>query len=310
MTSDVSVTIHGSRGSYPVCGQEFTRYGGNTSCVSVRAGDREIIFDAGSGIIEYGRDLVKNAFANDRPIHTSIFFSHTHFDHLIGLPYFPPVYIPNATLHLFGPRYGSQQSFEETIHDLIRSPYYPVALNEMTALKHFYDIGEVDRVYFLRDRPEPLLVRATHPSQAHLRPDPSEVEMEVHCLRGYNHPKSGVNMYKVIAGSRTFVYATDTEGYVHGDRRLAEFARGADLIVHDAMYTEAHYTSMPAPTQGYGHSTVAIAAELARQAQVKRLCLFHHDPKSTDEDLDAIDALGKSHFAESFAARDGLTVAL
>ncbi|TXD31877.1 MBL fold metallo-hydrolase [Lujinxingia vulgaris] len=310
MTSDVSVTIHGSRGSYPVCGQEFTRYGGNTSCVSFRAGQRQIIFDAGSGIIEYGRALVKEAFANKRPIHTSIFVSHTHFDHLIGLPYFPPVYIPDATLHLFGPRYGSQQSFEETIHDLIRSPYYPVALNEMTALKHFYDIGEVDRVYFLHDRPEPLLVRATHPSQAHLLPDPEQVELEVHCLRGYNHPKSGVNMYKVIAGSKTFVYATDTEGYVHGDRRLAEFARGADLIVHDAMYTEAHYTSMPAPTQGYGHSTVAIAAELARQAQAKRLCLFHHDPKSTDDDLDAIDALGKSLFAESFAARDGLTIAL
>jgi|SRR5690554_4319392 len=310
MTSDVSVTIHGSRGSYPVCGQEFARYGGNTSCVSFRAGQREIILDAGSGIIEHGRQLVKDSFASNRPIHASIFFSHAHFDHLIGLPYFPPVYIPNATLHLFGPRFGSVQSFEETIHNLIRSPYYPVALNEMTALKHFYDIGEVDRVYFLRDRVEPFMVRATHPSEAHLLPDPADVEIEVQCLRGFNHPKSGVNMYRVTAGSKSFVYATDTEGYVHGDRRLAEFSRGADLLIHDAMYTEAHYTSMPAPTQGYGHSTVAIAAELARQAQVSKLCLFHHDPKSTDRDLDAIDDLGKSLFAESFAARDGLTIKL
>ncbi|RAL23552.1 MBL fold metallo-hydrolase [Lujinxingia litoralis] len=310
MTSDVSVTIHGSRGSYPVCGQGFTRYGGNTSCVSFRSGQREIIFDAGSGIIEYGRKLVRESFESGRALQTSIFISHTHFDHLLGLPYFSPVYIADATLHIFGPRFGSVSSFEDTIHALIRSPFYPVALNEMTALKHFYDMGEAERVYFLYDQEHPVVARASHPDHQHLIPDPDQVEIEVHCLRGYNHPKSGVNMYKVISRGKTFVYATDTEGYVHGDRRLAEFARGADLIVHDAMYTEAHYTSMPSPTQGYGHSTVSIAAELARQAGVRRLCLFHHDPKSTDDDLDAIDALGKSLFPESFAARDGLTIAL
>ncbi len=129
-------------------------------------------------------------------------------------------------------------------------------------------------------------------------------------MRGYNHPKSGVNIYKVVYDGRSMVYATDTEGYVNGDRRLLQFARGAELLIHDAMYTEARYVSMPVPTQGYGHSTVEIATSLAEKAGVKRLALFHHDPVHDDAALDEVGALGQALFAPTVMARDGLEIDL
>ncbi len=307
--SDVSVTIHGCRGSYPVTGPQFNRYGGATACVVVQIGDREIILDAGSGIIEYGRSLVINA-DDDEPLTRSLFFSHTHFDHLLGLPYFPPIFSPSSTLHLFGPRTHRYPSFEASIEALIRSPFYPVELHEMHAEKHFYDFSETEVVHFLKGDPKPVKVRAHHPAHRDQLPPADQIEVEVHTLRGYSHPKSGVSFYKVIGGGRTVVYATDTEGFVHGDQRLAAFAAGADLLIHDAMYTDAHYTAMPVPTQGYGHSTIQIAAELAVLAEVRQLCLFHHDPTSTDDHLDQVAERARELFANTVVARDGLIIAV
>lgn len=310
MSTDVSVTIRGARGSYPVSGQQFNRYGGATSCITVEVGDREIILDAGSGIIDYGQQLLEERLADGDSVTATVLFSHTHYDHVIGLPYFPPIFHPESTLHLYGPRTSAMGSFQETIEQFIQSPYYPVALHEMHAVKNFHDFGAADTLFFVEGRDAPLKVRAQHPDEADRIPDSRDVDVEVRCLRGLNHPKSGVNIYRLEAAGRTIVYATDTEGYVHGDRRLADYARGADLLIHDAMYTEEHYTSMPVPTQGYGHSTVQIATNLASMAEVQKLCLFHHAPQSTDEMLDDVGELGRSHFDETVVARDGMTIEL
>lgn len=310
MSTEVSVTIHGCRGSYPVSGDEFSRYGGRTSCVTVRAGKREVVFDAGTGIVDYGRRLLGEAIERGESVNSTILFSHAHFDHLVGLPYFSPIFHPESTVHLLGPRSHRFDSFQETIENLIQSPYYPVALHEMHAVKRFDDVGEADAVYFVAGRRAPVKVRSRHPDSADRIPDDEDVEIKIECMRGLNHPKSGVNIYKLTAADKTLVYATDTEGYVHGDQRLAEFARGADLLIHDAMYTDDHYTSMPVPTQGYGHSTVKIATKLASMAEVDRLCLFHHDPTSTDEMLDDVEKLSRQHFDNSLIAKDGLTLSL
>ncbi len=310
MSTEVSVTICGCRGSYPVSGEDFVTYGGATSCVVVRAGDREIIFDAGSGIINYGRQLLRGALSRGEAVTTSIFFSHSHFDHMVGLPYFAPIFHPASTIYLFGPRTSRFDSFEATVENLIRPPFYPVALHEMQAEKIFADMGAADTVYFLTDQDEPIKVKAAHAKDAHLIPDAADIEVKVSCMRGYNHPKSGISIYRIDAGDKSVVYATDTEGYVHGDQRLAEFSRDADLLIHDAMYTEAHYTSMPVPTQGYGHSTVKIAANLASLAKVGKLCLFHHDPASTDESLHQVGEDAREYFADTVVARDGLVIDL
>lgn len=303
MSVDVSVKVYGCRGSIPVAGADHAKYGGHTSCAVVRVGDREIIFDAGSGIRTYSQVL-----NGTRAPKCHIFFSHAHFDHVLGLPYFTPIYRPDATIHFWGPRDTRFDSWEGTIDALLRPPFHPVSMWEMLSRKHFYDIGEADVVYFLNDSEDVVHLRPAHPDDAARVPDPDRVAFSVHCMRGYNHPKSGVNIYKVQAGERSIVYATDTEGYVGADRRLLMFARGADVLMHDAMYTEARYTSMPVPTQGYGHSTVEIATSLAKQAGVKKLVLWHHDPDNTDAELDSVGDLARSLFPDSVMGHDGLEI--
>ncbi len=116
------------------------------------------------------------------------------------------------------------------------------------------------------------------------------------------------NIYRITYDGRSVVYATDTEGYVTGDQRLIHFAKKTDLLIHDAMYTQDRYTSMPVPTQGYGHSTVEIAATTAKQAAVEKLVLFHHDPLSTDDDLDNVGKVGSGLFENTVVGREGLVL--
>jgi ribonuclease BN (tRNA processing enzyme) len=310
MSSHFSVKIYGCRGSMPVAGPEFVKYGGATSCVVVKAGSHEIVLDGGSGIMNYGRELARKRAEDGQPITRSILFSHMHFDHILGFPYFAPLFMVDSTLYLFGPRSSRFANFEESLDLLIQAPYFPVAFHEMHAQKHFADYSEPDVLYFLKDEAAPLMLRPGHPSHRDRIPAPERVEAEVHCMRGYNHPKSGVNLYKVICDGRSFVYATDTEGFVHGDRRLINFSADADLLLHDAMYTDEHYSHPCLATQGYGHSTVAMAADVAIKAGVKRLGLIHHDTRSTDACLDALELQGQALFPETFAGRDGLEIIL
>ena len=304
MSSDFRVKFYGCRGSLAVAGKDYVRYGGATSCVVVSAGGREIVLDAGSGLTAYGAQLKK---ADPR---VYLFLSHVHFDHIIGLPYFSPIYRPDATVNIWGPRNSRYGSIGETMAALIGPPFHPVPLWEMASKKTFRNFGAQDVVYFLKGQEEPVMFRPSHPDDRANLPSPDEIDIEVHCLRGYNHPKSGVNFYKVIADGKSVVYATDTEGFVAGDRRLIKFSEGTDLLIHDAMYTEERYVSMPVPTQGFGHSTVEIATALAHEANVKRLLLFHHDPTSTDDYLDSIEKLGSSLFENSIIGKDGLEIEL
>lgn len=310
MASEFSVKFHGCRGSFPVAGAGYGRYGGATSCVTVRAGSRTIILDAGTGIIGHSHDLLAEYKQTRQPINAHIFLTHLHLDHIIGLPFFSPMYMPDATINVWSPLMGHFKSIQESMEAFITPPFFPVPLHEMESVKHFRELGEPQVVYFIKGQDEPLCLRHKHPSAQHLIPAPDQIEAEVHCLRGFNHPKNGVLLYKVISQGKSVVYATDTEGYVHGDQRLVQFASGADILIHDAMYTSDRYISMPMPTQGFGHSTVEIAAKVAQQAQVKHLYLFHHDPSSDDEALDAVEALGQTFFAQASAARDGLVVEL
>ncbi len=285
MSDELKVKFWGVRGSYPTPGAETVKFGGNTACVEVRAGERTIILDAGTGIIPLGRELARTPApgagrlaptgswpergAGGHTLEIILLFSHLHHDHTQGFPFFVPAYLANARLHVFGPG-GTPETLNQVLEHNQSSETFPVSLRDMASAKEIQSVRESQIIVWDEEG-----VRITE-SAAGLGNE--AVLIRVH--KSYAHP-GGVYVYRITWRGKSVVYATDTEGYVGTDRKLAQFAREADMLIHDAQYSDEHYWGQLAgfpSTQGYGHSTVAMACEVAAAAQVGQLVLFHHDP--------------------------------
>ncbi len=304
MNTSNSLTVHfwGVRGSYPVPGAGAVNYGGNTACVEVQAGGRTIIFDAGTGIIGLGRELADRARQSNTPLEATLLFSHLHHDHTQGFPFFTPAYIPSARLHLFGPG-PSATSLQDALDRNQTPPVFPVRLSEMSASLEITSLKDGDVV---------LIGEQGAAVQRLYNTPVTDDAVVIRSLRSYAHP-GGVLAYRLGWRGVSMVYATDTEGYVGGDRRLAAFARGADLLIHDAQYADEHYRGqLPGfpVTQGYGHSTPSIACELAAAAGVKQLVLFHHDPNYDDLLVASLEAQAQGMFPNVAAAYEGMELSV
>lgn len=299
MRERFTVKFWGVRGSYPTPGQATVRYGGNTACVEARVGGRTILLDAGTGIIPLGHDLLRRA--GGKPLEALVLVSHLHHDHTQGFPFFVPAYIPSTRLHIYGLG-ADAESLERVLESNQSVQKFPVSLREMGAAKEIRSLRETDEIVW-----DMQGVRA-QPAGGEAGED--AVRVRIH--RSYAHP-GGVYVYRIEWRGRALVYATDTEGYVGGDRRLAEFAREADLLIHDAQYSETQYrgqlTGVPA-TQGFGHSTVEMACELAAAAKVGRLTLFHHNPAHDDLTMERLQARARGLFPQAQAAYEGLEMEL
>ncbi len=299
MDDKFTIRFWGVRGSYPTPGNATVRYGGNTSCVEVTAGGRTIILDAGTGIIPLGRDLARRA--GGKPLDVLLLVSHLHHDHTQGFPFFAPAYIPSTKLHVYGLG-ADAESLERVLEANQSVQRFPVSLREMGAAKDIRSLRETEEIVWDADG-----VRVAAPGQT-VGADALRVRIQ----RSYAHP-GGVYIYRLEWRGRSLVYATDTEGYVGGDRRLAAFARDADVLIHDAQYSEAHYRGQVAglpSTQGFGHSTVEMACAQAAACEVGQLVLFHHDPSYDDAALDELQAHAHGLFADTQMAYEGLTLDL
>jgi ribonuclease BN (tRNA processing enzyme) len=303
MSEEFRVRFWGVRGSYPVPGLLTADVGGNTSCVEVRVGGHLIILDAGTGIIDLGRALVKEYEDSDRLLAATMLFSHTHHDHTLGFPFFEPAYSARSVLYMFGPR-TFYEDIEEALRRSMLAPAFPVALEELKSLKVISNMVESEAV-ILEEGREPRL-RNLHRDELSLSDDAVKITV----LRSYAHPKEGVHIYRISWRDKSVVYATDTESYAGGDTRLIRFARGADLLIHDAQYTHQEYTGGEMPKQGWGHSTPEMAAGIAQMARVGRLVLFHHDPAHGDEVLAQMEADARALFPNSVLAREGLALTI
>ncbi|MFZ5880529.1 MAG: MBL fold metallo-hydrolase [Chloroflexota bacterium] len=301
MADELTIRFWGVRGSYPTPGAATVKYGGNTACVEVRAGERALILDAGTGIIPLGRDLAREARMAERPLELALFFSHLHHDHTQGFPFFLPAFLPSVRLHIFGP--GAMPETLGRVLESNQSPTtFPVSLNDMAAGKDIRSVRETEVIVWDADG-----VRLAESGRG-----VSDESVVVRIHRSYAHP-GGVYAYRIQWRGKSVVYATDTEGYVGTDRRLAQFARAADVLIHDAQYSREHYSGALAgfpSTQGYGHSSVDMACEMAAASGVERLCLFHHEPAYDDAMLAALEVHAQTLFAGAVAAREGLEIKL
>lgn len=277
------VTFWGVRGSIPSPGPDTMGVGGNTSCVEVRAGKMLLVFDAGTGLRLLGKTLLK-----EMPITAHLFFSHVHWDHIQGFPFFDPAFVPGNTIHLYGGNNVSR-TLEETLAGQMDHPSFPVHLTEMGAKMIFHDVFEHT----------PIELDAGDGSK-----------VTVTAARG-NHP-NGVWAYRTEHAGKSVVYATDTEHYAVVDPRLLRLSKGADILIYDSQYTPEEYSGKGGgmPKLGWGHSTFEEAAKLAKAAGVKKLVLYHHDPMQSDAAVAEKERRARELFPTCEAAREGLVLEL
>ena len=297
MSNELKVKFWGVRGSYPTPGSGTIKYGGNTASVEIRAGERTIILDAGTGIIPLGRELARSKRANE----IVLLFSHLHHDHTQGFPFFVPAYKPNTKLYIFGPD-GTHESMKSVLERNQSSETFPLGLRDMASFKDIQSVRESQIIVWDEN--------GVRVAESAVGANEEAVVIRIH--KSYAHP-GGVYMYRISWHGKSIVYATDTEGYVGIDRKLVQFAKDADVLIHDAQYLDEHYhgqlVGFPA-TQGFGHSTVTMACDVALASEVGRLVLFHHDPAYTDDMVTGMENTAKSLFPDSVAAFEGLEIVL
>ena len=277
------IKFWGTRGSIPSPGPDTLRYGGNTSCVEARCGDELIIIDAGTGIRDLGTELLK-----ETPIKASILFSHVHWDHIQGIPFFRPVYIPGNEFRLYGNR-NWDTKLEYALKWQMQSPNFPVTLNELNEVGAHMEYIDIDAgtVFHVGDT-EQVTIRS-----AELR-----------------HPDKAFG-FRIEYGGKSVVYATDTEDIPGPNEQLLELAYGADLFIHDAQYTsDEYYGENGDSKRNWGHSTPEAAAKVALAAKVNKLVLFHHDPYHSDAQVDRMVEVASAIFPDTIAAFEGMVIEL
>jgi len=274
-------TVHfwGVRGSIACPGSETVRYGGNTPCVEMRVGSERLIFDGGTGLRVLGQSLLAQM-----PVTGHLFFSHYHWDHIQGFPFFVPAFIKINTFYIYGTIAPDGSTVQHRLNDQMLHPNFPVPLQIMGADLKFVDIS-VGKSIKISD----------------------DIIVETALL---NHPGEAVG-YRVNWRNYAAAYVSDTEHFPDRlDENVLFLARNADVLIYDATYSDEQYHSEKTSKVGWGHSTWQEAVKVAKAANVKRLVIFHHDPLHNDDSMDKTGEQVAEQFPNSLIAREGLSIQL
>jgi phosphoribosyl 1,2-cyclic phosphodiesterase len=271
-------TIHfwGVRGSIACPGAATVRYGGNTPCVEMLVGGYRLIFDAGTGIHVLGQSLLDRL-----PVSGHLFFSHSHWDHIQGFPFFLPAFMEGNEFDIYGGVIPNGVTIEHRLHDQMNQPNFPVPLQVMGANLRFHNLDYGDKVKL------------------------GDVTIATGAL---NHP-GGAMGYRVSWQGYTVAYVTDTEHFSTGlDCHVLALADRADVLIYDSTYTDEEYYHFQTSKIGWGHSTWQEGVKIAAAAQVKKLVIFHHDPSHNDLFMDEIGVRAARVFPEAIVAREGMDI--
>lgn len=268
--------FYGVRGSYPVPDKKVLKFGGNTSCVLIESGDRLIVLDAGTGIINLGSYLKQE---KNHIKHIHIFLTHLHIDHIQGIPFFEPVYDPEFKIDFYCNDSGDSR-LEEAIFALFNQPLSPIGKNGIKADFTFNTLDIENRKTI--DLGNGICVDYIKES----------------------HPVAGVLIYNIDIDGARVVYATDVETPSGFAPSTMEFIQGADILIHDSMYFDWDYYSPKFSKEGFGHSTVTMAVENAIKTKIKKLFLFHYNPNYSDDQVREMLHEAKQRFPETYLSEE------
>lgn len=301
-----SVRIWGDRGSIPCPGPATVKFGGNTSCLEIRADDRLVIVDLGTGVKPLGDWLMANDFKKG-PINADVFITHTHWDHIMGFPMFTPIFIPGTKLRIRGPVSYEDETLESIIGAQLSYRYWPVRQSELAADITYDQLKETQI-----DLGGGLTVRTKY------------LNHPILCL-GYRFEYQGKSIITAY-DNEPFrnVFPTDPTDPAYSEdaaregelaareenEKILRFFKDADVLIHDTQYTKKEYE---AGKLGWGHSSYEHAINAGHKAGVKKLVLFHHDPNRTDQQLEELEVgyqnriRGKTDM-QIMMAREGLVI--
>jgi phosphoribosyl 1,2-cyclic phosphodiesterase len=270
-SQEFSLRFWGVRGSIPCPGPETVRYGGNTSCVEIRCGERVLIFDAGTGLRPLGAHLDAQG-----TVDADLFFTHTHFDHICGLPFFSSAYAKTNKFRFWAGHLLPDHTLRYVLSEMMMAPLFPIPISVLGADISFHDFRSGET---LNPAPGTTIRTAT-----------------------LNHP-NGATGYRVEHAGKSICYITDTE-HTPGqpDQTVLGLINGADIVVYDSTYDDAEF----AAHLGWGHSTWQEGIRLADVAKVKQLVIFHHDPGHDDDEMDRIAAAAVKARPGTIVAREGM----
>ena len=274
MHQQLTIRFWGVRGSIPCPGLHTARYGGNTPCVEVQTDKCRLVFDGGTGLRVLGQSLLR-----EMPVEAHIFFTHTHWDHIQGFPFFTPAFVRGNCFHIYGVRGPLNQTIEKRLTEQMLHPNFPVPLQVMGGELKFYDLP-IGHALELED-----------------------ITIQNEAL---NHPGGSVG-YRLDWQGISVCYITDTEHYPQRlDPNVLKLSHQTDVMIIDSTYTDDEYYESGHSKVGWGHSTWQEAIKIAKASEVKQLVLFHHDPLHNDEFMDQVAEKAQQVYPNTIVAKEGL----